>query len=63
MPKVEIYVSQSDIDAAKRIAEKMFPEKPDLQEARFVVASAAYLGIESLKVVWEDKPQKPEQSE
>jgi UTP-glucose-1-phosphate uridylyltransferase len=53
MPQVEIYVNQADIEAAKRIAKKMFPTVPEV-EARFVIAAAADLGMEKMKVVWEE---------
>ena len=54
MPIVSIYVSQSDIEAAHRIAKRMFPDKPDLLADRHVIASAAALGMPKLRVVWHD---------
>ena len=51
---VTIYVLQSDIESAKRIAMKMFPDAPDLHEARYVIAAAANMGMKTLRVIWHD---------
>lgn len=58
MAEVTIYVSLADIEAAKRIAKKMFPGK--VVEERFVLASALDLGMSQMKVAWkeEEVPEK-----
>lgn len=57
MPKHEIFVSQQDIDAAHRIALKMWPELPkDAQPmGDHVLAMATREGMEKLKVVFEEE--------
>ena len=54
MSYVNIFVPQADIDAAKRIAERMFPEVPDTLDAQHVIASAARIGMETLRVLWDE---------
>lgn len=56
MPKREIYIPQSDIEAAHRIALKMWPELPSEAQplADEVLAMATMEGMNKLKVVWED---------
>ena len=54
MPIIQIYVTPSDMEAARRIAARMFPEKPDLLDARYVAAVAAVIGMEKLRVIWND---------
>lgn len=53
MPERTIRFSQSDIDAAHRIAKAMFP-KPDVVNADDVLRLAAYEGLRQLKVIWHD---------
>ena len=59
MPIITIYVSQSDIDAAGRIAKKMFPEKPDVLAARHIIGSAAEFGMKTMRVTWNDAEDQP----
>ena len=54
MPTVPIYVSHADIAAAHRIARRMFPAEVNLLEAQNVVAAAAKMGMDSLRVIWND---------
>ena len=54
MPLVKIYVSQSDIEAAHRIARRMFPEQPDMLDARHVISSAANVAMRQFRVQWHD---------
>ena len=54
MPIISIYVAPSDIESARRIAKKMFPDRPDLLDARHAIAAAVEIGMGSLRVVWHD---------
>ena len=54
MPIVEIYMSQSDIEAAKRIALKMYPHTPRNDDAQAVINAAAIIGLDRMRVVWRD---------
>jgi hypothetical protein len=53
MPMVEIYVLQSDLDAAGRIADKMFPGSSHIT-GRHVMATAAQRGMALLRTEWND---------
>lgn len=55
MPLTTIYVSQQDIEAAQRIAKKMFPTVPGLVEAQNVAAHAASIGLDRLRVTWSEQ--------
>jgi hypothetical protein len=57
MPFINIYVTQDEIDAAKRIAKRMFPETPNMVDAQNVISSAAQMGMKTLRVVW-NEPEK-----
>jgi hypothetical protein len=52
MPDITIKVTQSDIDAARRIALRMYPHIPRDDDAESVIACAAMLGLTRMKVVW-----------
>lgn len=54
MPQVTIYVSQQDIEAARRIAKKMFPTVPDTVDAQHVLANAARTGLDKMRVTWNE---------
>jgi hypothetical protein len=55
MPLIEIQVSQSDIDAAHRIASNIFPgDVIGVTHVRSTLASGLMLGMERMCVIWED---------
>lgn len=56
-----IYVSQSDIEAARRIAKRMFPETPDLLASRHVISLAAEIGMKQLRVNWDEHEDQANQ--
>ena len=54
MPTVPIYMPPADIEAAHRIAKKMFPADVNTLDAQHVIAAAARMGMDSLRVIWHD---------
>lgn len=54
MPLKSIYVPQSDIDAAKRIAEKMTAHLPEgaIASADSVLSFSLIEGLHKYKVIW-----------
>jgi hypothetical protein len=52
MSDITIHMTQDDIDAAKRIALKMFPHVPKDDDARYIINAAAFIGLDRMKVVW-----------
>ena len=54
MPTVPIYMPPADIAAAHRIAKKMFPADVNPLDAQHVIAAAARMGMDSLRVIWHD---------
>jgi hypothetical protein len=52
MPLLTIFMTQTDIDAAKRIALKMCPHIPQVDDAQAVINAAAVIGLDRMKVVW-----------
>lgn len=54
MDKVTIRISPADIEAAKRIAERMFPNINTV-EWQDVIRLAEYEGFQKLKVQWQIK--------
>ena len=51
---ITISMSQSDIEAAKRIALKMYPHTPRNDDAQAVINAAAIIGLDRMRVVWHD---------
>ena len=58
MPRVTIFITQADIDAADRIARAMFPETPGAVEATHAIAMAARIGMKEMRVIWEPDGKK-----
>ena len=54
MPTIPIYMPPADIEAAHRIAKKMFPADVNTLDAQHVIAAAARMGMHSLRVIWHD---------
>ena len=54
MPTIPIYMPPADIEAAHRIAKKMFPADVNPLDAQHVIAAAAQIGMDSLRVIWAD---------
>ena len=59
MQPMTIYVTPEDIEAAKRIAAKMFPDRPGYMDAPSVIGAAAIMGMEKLKVAWLQNGEQP----
>ena len=57
MPDVTIFITQDDIDAAHRIALKMWPHVPRDDDAQAVINAAAIIGLDRMRVVW-NEPEK-----
>ena len=57
MPDITIKVTQSDIDAARRIALRMYPHVPRDDDAQAVINAAAIIGLDRMRVVW-NEPEK-----
>lgn len=51
-------MTQADLDAARRIAEKMFPETPGAVDGRHAIALAARIGMKELRVMWNEPDGK-----
>ena len=58
MPMVEIQMSLADIEAAKRIALKMYPHVPRHDDAQTVIRVAAILGLDRMRVIWHDAEEE-----
>ena len=54
MPLITVYVEQSDLDAATRIASKMFPPNLGVLETRHIIGAAFVLGMKELCKIWNE---------